>query len=315
MANKGCGGETPIGRRLASNGRVQEQFVPDGPWTDVADDSRFNGGFFPPLIGPDGDDKKCAAATQAQLVLKQVTDDILANETIWGTVLTLITFLATALSVFGIVGELVAFVLAALAWVIITVGRTAIDAALDADVWQRFKCNLYCHILDDGSFDESHWRGVAQRVEVDESGAAEQWLSFLLTVLGPVGLTNAARTDPLAPAGDCSACECNEPCDEYLLIFGTVLSDVDGVIVIESENDPAIGNQNVTIRFGVDGEGCCYLAEYEESEFIIFSNWVDCDGVVVLNPINVTGQCWRQIAKATEVGGGSFTLTITRFAC
>lgn len=217
------------------------------------DDIRINPKVkFPPLSGEDGDDKKCIAATGATAILKGQIGDQLTDDMSHYTLQHLITDWTD--NIMGNTGPFQALA------VIITnqifaLLISAVRAALTDDVYEQFKCILYCHISDSAFFDGAAWEAVRSDILAQITGIAGIFLEHLVYLLGNGGLSNLARSGG-ASEGDCGDCECEpclDECDTEWTFYGvhdiefdgcntyTMLADGGGAHVAFSSGNSAIG--------------------------------------------------------------------------
>lgn len=198
----GCCPE-PTNRRYNDDGMLEVSYDNGETWeVNTTEDDRHSGQTAPPLQGVDGDDKKCIGATAAQEFIKvNLIDDLTTGATYADVYAALVALVA----VFGVTG--IGILVAAAAAAIFIAGVSAVQAAFTSDVWDDFKCILYCAIEDDASFTIAGWQTVKNEVNAQFNGIAAIILHNWINTVGSVGLTNAARSS-FATTGDCETCEC-----------------------------------------------------------------------------------------------------------
>ena len=205
MANNGCGcGGTAnlIYRHNPDTDRLEQSSDDGETWTN-APDPRYDSPLFQPQVGETPDDVKCLSATNAVVYFK---DELIGQASEWTTLTTVIAGILTV--VIGLLtGGLGAALVIDLAAAFIGSGIGAAIAAFTTEVYDRFKCNLYCHALDDGSWDESALAAIKAQINVDETGVANTILNGWIDQLGTAGLTNSGRLT-LENDADCTGCDC-----------------------------------------------------------------------------------------------------------
>lgn len=193
----------PTNRRYNADGELEVSYDGGLTWSpDPAADDRFSGIVSPPIPGADGADKRCAAAASAEEYVKQNLIDALSDGDTYAQIYGAAVAIIAALGVTGI-----GILIAAAAAAIFVAGVAAVQAAFTSEVWTDFRCILYCHIDNDGSFSETGWEQVKSEVLGTYTGVVSAILYNWVNSVGPVGLTNAARSGFVASA-DCDACEC-----------------------------------------------------------------------------------------------------------
>jgi hypothetical protein len=219
----------PTNRRFNALGQLEVSYDGGETWAvDNTLDDRFSGSVSPPIEGSDGTDKACAGAASAEEYVKQNLIDSLEDGTLFADLNSAGVALIALLGVTG-VGLLVA----AFAAAIFLAGVTAVQAAFTSEVWTTFRCILFCHISEDASFNEGQWNAVKADILAQYTGVVSAVLYNWVQSVGPVGLTNSARSHFVASA-DCTTCDCS--CqfsvifesggwDEYTVEFGSVASN------------------------------------------------------------------------------------------
>ncbi len=151
------------------------------------------------------DTSKCQGADSVKVVIDEQIIQQLNEDFAAGQILALI---AAVLAVFLSAGSLGAFapLIAAIGAAIVDVGVSATQAAFTSDVWNRFRCNVYCHMSSDSAIDAAGFAAILAQIASDESGIVEIVLWNTVNAAGVVGLTNMIRSNVGDPDADCSEC-------------------------------------------------------------------------------------------------------------
>ena len=298
----GCCPE-PTNTRYNSEGVYEESFDGGITWLPApAHDRRYSGTIAPPLAGEDGQEKRCVAAQSAADFLKTAFIDDLSTGASYADLNAAAVAIVAALGVTGI-----GILIAAAAAAIFILGVSATQAAFTTEVWNDFKCILYCNMNPDASFDEAGWAGVKSDILDTFTGVVSAVLYNWANAAGIVGLTNAARSG-FATEGDCSTCGCPSTCvDPSFVILGNIIAQDDFSITIESV--PATRN-SITADWIVYGSAddtfCCLLCDQSYEGFVSSGGWTNCDGV----PQPFTSPIGQMIRSTEFYGtGGTFTAT------
>lgn len=210
-----CCCKNPTNRRYNSNGQLEVSYDGGLTWSLAPDaDSRMSGALSPPLAGADGETKRCLGAASAmEFAKRNLIDDL----TTGGTYADLYAALVALAAVLGVTG--IGILIAAAAAAIFIAGVSAVQAAFTSEVWDDYQCILYCASEDNASFTEQGWQQVKSEINSQFSGVVAVILYNWVNSVGPVGLTNAARSG-FAASADCSECDCpGEWC--YFFAFDT----------------------------------------------------------------------------------------------
>jgi len=200
------------------DGIIEES--PDGgeTWTPIDDDPRFIGILLPPREGANA---KCDAAQSTIDMIQAHFDQLIADVNLGASVTAIIAAVIALLAIVVSLGTLTPLILP-LASAIFWAGGAAIESALTASVYDRLLCLIYCNSEDDGSYTQAGWQNLrADIVGASEiTGLAEQLIKDYITLLGSVGLSNAASYNPTA-VGDCSECDCgcSEGCSPVTVAY------------------------------------------------------------------------------------------------
>jgi len=256
MAENGCGcNDTPdfIYRHNPETDRLERSGDGGETWEN-APDPRYDSPVFEPQSGETEDEIKCLSATNATIYFR---DELMGQATEWTTLTTVIAGILTVL-VGLLTGGLGAALVITLASTFIGAGIGAAIAAFTTEVYDRFQCNLYCHALPDGSWDEAALVAIKAKIDVDETGVANTILKGWIDQLGTVGLTNSGRLH-IENDADCSDCACADcsNLDNWAVIYGTILEQTPGYIRLSSV-DNGLGQQSCRIaNWGGAGAECC----------------------------------------------------------
>lgn len=275
----------PTNQRYNEDGELEVSYDGGVTWQPAPQlDPRVSGIVAPPIMGEDGEGKRCAAAASAEEYVKQnLIEDLTEGDT-YAEVYAACIAIVAALGVTGI-GVLIAAAAAA----IFVAGVAAVEAAFTTEVWVEFRCILYCHMKNDGSFDAAGWEGVKADILSEYTGVVSAILYNWVNSVGIVGLTNSARSGFVATA-DCD-CGCDDACvSEAWIQCGTVVDVGDGWIEIQADVAP-YGSGAYAIMYGSTGspdwsDYCCMLCDIE-----ILSGTQNgaayrlCDGTPVLTQV------------------------------
>lgn len=249
----------PTNRRYDEDGNLEVSYDGGVTWSPAPQlDDRFSGIVAPAIPGEDGSEKRCAAAASAEEYVKQNFIEELNEGSAYADVYAAAVAIIALLGVTGI-----GLLIAAAAAAIFLAGVTVIQAAFTTEVWFDFRCILYCRIEDDGSFTVAGWEGVKSDILLQFTGAVSAVLYNWVNSVGPVGLTNSARSG-FVVAADCSACdECNNNCAEKYQIYnndvfyGTIIEYGENFIICETG-----GTGYMTLE-AIDPSDCCYVNSIE----------------------------------------------------
>jgi len=269
-----CGDDNPT--RIV-DGIIEES--PDGgeTWTPIDNDPRFVGLTLPPRSEEDG---KCNAAQSTVDMIEdhfdQLITDVNGGAAITALVAAAIALLAIVVSL-GTLAPLIVPLMAAIFWS----GGAAVDAALTAGAYDALKCLVFCYSNDDGSYSQSGWQALRAAISADTSinALARQLMRDYVTLLGPVGLSNAASYNPTA-IGDCDECGCTSCVDPARVMLGTVVSQSPSQIVIDAVLTTYNSITAYWIRYGSEDDSfCCLLCDQVFTPDVSSGGWTDCDGV------------------------------------
>jgi len=267
-----CGDEIPIQYRYTDDGVLQSSTDGGTTWTDAPNnDPRNYSTEFPPIPGVDGSDKKCAAATGAASLVKEQIGEQLTDDMGRYTLNQLISdWVGTMIDTSNPFEALVTVVANQIFALLIS----AVRAALTDDVYHQFQCALDCAMADDASFNNAQWTTARSDILSRIPGIAGVFLEHLVYLLGTKGTTNLCRSAP-DDTGDCSDCECPQPCEELWSVFvnvpnyfGTIIDRGEGYVTVASD---VINTNNIYYQYILtdDPDHCCYLNSIE----VISGTW------------------------------------------
>ena len=216
----------------------------DGEWTDNPNgDPRRQTTFPPRLTG----DTACDAAQSVTDALEGQISQILTAIDNAGTAYT-IAGLILGLLAFGPFGVFIGIALF-LADQMLSAGTTALEAALTPAVYEQFKCAVYCQMDNNGRITESGLANIQAEVNAMIGGLGAAILNGMTSLAGFGGINNLASLG--TATGDCSECECVEPCDD---------ADAFSAGTINSTTDNGDGTVTFNISSVDNGAGVQYVA-------------------------------------------------------
>lgn len=253
MANRGCGCDGEPVYRFNANGIREVSNDGGDTWTNDLTDPRTYGTILPPPLWlVVGDDNRCEGAATAAANMENLVSELVSSGQTGASALTSVIVAlicaytaGTACAVAEVIGSVVL--------AIVEVGLAAIGNDMTAQVYEDFKCVLFCRIENDASFTEAGWQGVKSDIANQFTGNPEFVLWNIVNAMGAVGLTNLARTS-IAGVANCDDCPCG--CENISLgAYGENL---------QQRSDLGQGWWQVSLTFA-DLENCesygCYWAE------------------------------------------------------
>jgi hypothetical protein len=227
---------------------------------------------------------------ETQLV--DLLDGASTYQEILGIIVTVFTTLMGALAP-TVIGSIIVGILGAVIVGIVSVSVPAFMAAMTSDVYNRFRCNLFCHMQADGSFTQTDLDGIYAQISDDETGMAMIFLQGFVAAAGIVGMTNASHLGFGDPDADCSACcpNCNALWTVMGGAHGTIISQTDEYVEIEA-SDGGNGNWYVIIHTS-DPDVCCQvlMTEFTTGD-VGLHGWTDCGTTPTEGVPQHTGLGW-----------------------
>lgn len=214
MTSRGCGCRQATDRRINEvTGESEVSFDGGITWSPDLEDPRQTAPILPLPPGTPLPDSRCSGAISVANVYKIILDRLIANTAAWDDVIALVGGIISALlGLFGPVGAAIAAIVAGVAVLLFTLGRTAAIAALDTAAYTELKCCVYCNISQDASFTDLQIFNLKVCLTDMTNQTAGLIFWWMTIILGKAYLTNAARLLPTAGA-DCSECDCGECVD------------------------------------------------------------------------------------------------------
>ena len=263
-----CCDNPPAIFRYSSTGVYQRSTDGGATWTDAPEfDYRNTSTLFPPPSALGISNTKCQAADGVVFTVKNEIVEALDTSFAAAQILALIA--AVLLAVLS-AGSLLAFtpLITAIGSAIIDVGVTATQAAFTTDVWDRLRCNIFCHMISDDATDAAGFDAILAQITTDETGIAETVLYGIINAAGLVGVNNMIRSNKGDPDADCSSCcpSCvglfqlgipNPNFGDTLVAVGTLVDSGDDWLTIASV-DRGDGQQVIWVS-AIDGNSCCNM--------------------------------------------------------
>lgn len=206
--DEGLGPET----RFTEEGVLEVYDTDTETWEPYPEgDTRERSTQFPPLPGPDGSTKACMAAENIVAIFENNVAQLVSDLAVYTSIGAFAIAVGGMVAVFLSLGALAPAV-AGLATAAFAAGASGIGAAFSSEVWDRFKCNLYCHMNETGKVGVSDLAAIKAQVETDETGIASTILRKLIDNYGIVGMNNLAATASAGDGDTCGECGCEEWC-------------------------------------------------------------------------------------------------------
>jgi len=278
-------------------------------WSEAGSDPRVSGTIIPPPLWlAVGGDNRCNGAISAKEGMRYVTD-LIVSDTLAETVSLLIDLILAALVAFTPLGAAAAAIIAAIAYIIVSVGKSALGTAMTEAVYDTLKCIFFCHINTDATFSEHGWQATKNDIAAQLDGLAEAWCWHIVNIAGPVGMSNMART-LLFPTGNCDECECN-PCSNdrvYLLnretdTWNLVTPEQDGTLILTSTT--GADREEIWISFGNPhpNGGCCNILAWEQidgNQIFGVDEWACGETEPGFGALPPSG-CWQSIRIVSQL--------------
>lgn len=312
LMNGCCGSET-VRYRYLLDGTLQKSTDDGETWEDAPnDDPRNNSTEYPPL-GNEITDKRCAAATSGMLAVKQQVGDQLTDDM---STFTLGELIKTWVDVYiQTSNPFTALITIAVNQIFALVIAT-LRPALTEEVYETFKCILYCNMSEDAGVNNAQVEQIRADITDQIGGIAGIFLEHLIYLLGAIGTQNIIRAG-LATEGDCSECcpTCGDTWDLHAPdpFYGNITERGDGYMIVEHGNatDPS-GNWYIWVQ-GTSDADCCTIADIEALDGGWLDGnvlWVECGqpNQDIFHAGAIEGQCsWSILIKSAL----QFTAKIT----
>lgn len=266
-----CCDNPPAIFRYNSSGVYQRSTDGGATWTDAPGfDYRNTSTTWPPPSALGIDNGQCQAADGVVYTIKT---KIIADMDSSSSAADILAIIAAVLFSILSAGSLAAFtpLIAAIGAAIVNFGVDATKAALTDAVWNRLRCNVFCHMNTSSSIDATGFAGVLAQLATDESGIALIVLQNIINAAGVVGVTNMLRSNTGDPDADCSCgCgDCTNLADWGILTFdsiacGTIISRGDNYIIVGGVFHPDFGGvADLAILTTPDSMSCCKITNFE----------------------------------------------------
>jgi len=259
-----CGDDEPIQFRYTSDGVLQRSDDGGNTFYDAPTyDPRVYSPQFPPLPGEDGNDKKCAAAASAVLLIKEQVGDQLTDDMSRYTLSQLITdwvktLIETSNPFLGlltvITNQIFALIIATL------------RPALTDGVYDQLLCILYCDSGADATVNDAQWEQIRSDITDQITGIAGVFFEHLIYLLGTTGVTNLLRSGAAA-TGDCEDCDCGGCAATWIIgnvdgntAYGTIDSVVGSVYTVTG--GIAFDSNYYAILRTTDETECCEVIDW-----------------------------------------------------
>lgn len=237
-----CPEPTPFIIRITPEGVYQTSTDGGATWTDApTEDPRSGQPFYPPVLPTGTIDELCTYADGiVYLIETAIVDQLEDGQTASQILTVIVAALGAVLAALlpTVIGAIVAAIVGGVASLVVGITVPALQAALTTDVYNRLRCNLYSHMGADGLITQTDLDGIYAQIGTDETGVAALFLQSIVAAMGPVGLTNAARSGNGSASADCSSCDCDDSCaDLFTVYFGTDLEHTGCNIQAQSADD------------------------------------------------------------------------------
>lgn len=238
------------------------------------EDPRQSATDFPPLLGADGDAKRCEAARNAAgYLMDNINNQIASRGT--GAILSELAAVALqVLIVLGIIGSggVLAPLLLAIAAALLTYTYAELAAAFDSTTQQTLLCILYCNFEIDGTISVASLEIVKAEIQFQLNATAADILIQNLNAMGIKGINNASRLSQSLFTSDCSECTSCQQCAGTTLEELTYRADVN--------------QDKFSLGYGVRNTGssvCRSLVYATQYAFEIDLEQIRCVGALKIN--------------------------------
>lgn len=268
LMNGCCGEDSSVLKRLTPEGKWQTSVDNGETWVDAPlEDPRRRVVYRPQYPVPGEESPKCEWADSVVNVVKEqfifqlasgaTVRDIIAA---LGGVLTLVFGLAAVAEI--LIG------LAAIPAIVFAFGVIAMQEAFTSDVWDRFRCNIYCHMDANGLGTQGQIDGIYSQIATDETGITRIILQGIVALFGLQGMINASNAGFGSSTADCTECDCFDACADNWEIRGDLVDYCDIIergedfVTCQAHTPLSNGTYYVDLR-SPSLSDCCYFDHYE----------------------------------------------------
>lgn len=306
--------------RFTEDGIYQTSDDGGETWEDNPQADPRNQATQAPPLGGSGDSTRCAAADNVRDTFKAYKATVRGLLEAGTTVLAIVAGLIGALGLLlglSVAGLGISVLLFGMAAALLSLTPEELDDALSDEVFDEFRCLVYCAAEDDGTFTYSAWVDLIGAVDDTFSGFPEQFFHAILAAMGYIGLCNAATTG-VATADDCDDCDCPATCgDPALITIGNVIeSGIESghrYLIVESEVYAGSFSDVSWQTFGNTSPPAilCFITSIETlSGSGVHYGWTDAGGGIH-DPSNPAGAEVSHFYAATNPGNTSpFTIKV-----
>lgn len=278
--------------RLRRNeGRIQ-WFDGEG-WVDLPEqgDEKEDGTYDPPFPDPPpGEEGNCLAAENLTALLQSQVNEWETALTAGAIALGIVTIITGVLSAFFIPYATPAIL--GFATTLVGLGASGISSAFTSEVYETFKCIIYCNSEPDGSITTSQYDDIIAEIQ-DESGTAWDLIEIWVAFFGVVGLNRAGNSAGIT-SGDCPCNDCAVISLTYAAGTGPATVTVGEEFTINPADSGAFGGFS---QFQVSFSQCVNV------------QWISSD--VALRPGGGVDFFWRAGTGSPSCPGASDTYYVT----
>lgn len=205
-----CCGDKPQRQRILSDGTYEVSYDDGATWETAPPeiDPRESSIEFKPLEIDGTGELRCATAENVTENLKSQLQNQIDDINL-GVSLVGIVAAALAVAVIFMSGGTLAPLVTALGAALAGAGSAALSAAFTEEVWDEFKCILFCLTPDDGNYSADDIQAVKDEIGENFIGIVVTVLWSYLDMYGAVGVTNMGRTGG-ATGDTCFECDCDD---------------------------------------------------------------------------------------------------------
>jgi hypothetical protein len=186
---------------------------------------------------PPGEEGNCLAAENLTALLQSQVNEWITALTAGAIALGIVTIITGVLSAFFIPYATPAIL--GFATTLLGIGYEALETAFTSEVYDRFKCIIYCNASPDGSITLDQYEDIQSEVDA-ETGTAWDLISVWVQFFGSVGFTRAGNAAGIT-TGDCSCAECSAINITYDYGSGAAAVAVGDEFEVTPSNEPGSG--------------------------------------------------------------------------